>query len=626
MLNANLKNGSKYLYCLDMIVSSKLRFRKSVTISQKYGDNLTSKLLPYALSYPDLLLSSIFLLVPLSIAGAVQPLLVGQAISLSRKEATWNFIGMLSFEQGLYLLIISLLITIIIRLICSSIQGFIVQKLGQSITADIRRDLYSHIISLESSFFNKTPIGNLITRLTSDVEALGNIFASGGIGIISDSVYILAIIVTMFTLDTKMALVLLFMIVPVAGLVVYFQKQYRKANYQSREKLSELNSMIQENISGINVVQTFRRENFNSKLFKDINKNYRQATSKTIFHDSAVSATLEWISLVAIAMVLLLGGIGIMNTSINFGTLSAFILYAQRLFNPLRRFADKFTTFQSGFTAIERITELMQEPIETKENKTNIDFSIIRNNNRKIGEIIFDNVWFGYKKNDFILKNLNFKISPGEKIALVGPTGSGKSSIIRLLSRLYEPTHGKILIDGIDSQYISKQELRKYIGIILQENFLFAGDIKRNITLGEKYSLEEVKQAARLTNTDQLIEKFPEGYHTLLKERGTNLSKGEKQLLAFARIAIRNPSILVLDEATASLDVKTEALIQQALKQLLINRTGLIIAHRLSTIKDVDRILVLKQGKIIQSGNHQNLIKQEGLYKKLYQLQMMKHK
>ncbi len=608
-----------------MIVSSKLRFKKSAISPRKHSENLIFKLLPYVLSYPGLLLSSIFLLIPLSIAGAIQPLLVGQAISLSRQEATWNFIEILSLEQGLQLLIILLLSTIIIRLVCSSIQGFIVQKLGQNITADIRKDLYSHVISLESSFFNRTPIGNLITRLTSDVEALGNIFASGGIGIISDSVYILAIIITMLTLDIKMALVLLFMIIPVAGLVVYFQKQYRRANYRSREKLSELNSMIQENISGINVVQIFRRENFNSDLFKDINKNYRQATSKTIFHDSAVSATLEWISLVAIATVLLLGGIGIMNTSINFGTLSAFILYAQRLFNPLRQFADKFTTFQSGFTAIERITELMQEPIEIKESKTNINFSIAKNNNKKIGEIIFDNVWFGYRKNDFILKNLNFKISPGEKIALVGPTGSGKSSIIRLLSRLYEPTHGKILIDGIDSRYISKQELRKYIGIILQENFLFAGDIKRNITLGEKYSLEEVKKAAKSTNTDQLIEKFPEGYHTIIKEKGTNLSKGEKQLLAFARIAIRNPNILVLDEATASLDVKTEALIQKALKQLLINRTGLIIAHRLSTIKDVDKILVLKQGKIIQSGNHQNLIKQKGLYKNLYQLQIMKH-
>ena len=609
-----------------MVSFSKLRFKKSIISSQKRGSSLIFKLLPYVVLYSGLLLSSITLLIPLSIAGAVQPLLIGQAISLSRQEATWNFIEILSLEQGLRLLTLLLLVTIIIRLICSSVQGFIIQKLGQSITADIRGDLYSHVISLESSFFNKTPIGNLITRLTSDVEALGDIFASGGIGIISDSVYILAIVVTMFMLDMKMALVLLLMIVPVAVLIVYFQKQYRKANYQSREKLSELNSMIQENISGINVVQIFRRKNFNSKLFKDINKDYRQATNKTIFHDSAVSATLEWISLVAIATVLLLGGIGIMNASINFGTLSAFILYAQRLFNPLRQFADKFTTFQSGFTSIERIAEIMQEPIEVKDSKTNINFSITRNNNNKIGEIIFDNVWFGYKKNDFILKNLNFKIYPGEKIALIGPTGSGKSSIVRLLSRLYEPTHGRILIDGIDSRYIPKEELRKYIGIVLQENFLFAGDIKRNITLGEYYSLEEVKQAAKSTNTDQLIENFPEGYHTLLKEKGTNLSKGEKQLLAFARIAIRNPNILVLDEATASLDVKTEVLIQQALKQLLIDRTGLIIAHRLSTIRDVDRIFVLKQGKIIQSGNHENLIKQKGLYRNLYQLQVMRHR
>ncbi len=272
---------------------------------------------------------------------------------------------------------------------------------------------------------------------------MGDVFASGAIGVISDAIYILVILFTMFALQAQLALMLLLMMLPITGLIIYFQGQYRKANYKSREKLSELNSMLQENIAGINVVQLFRRERFNSELFRVINADYRQATNKTIFHDSAVSATLEWISLVAIAAVLGLGGFFITNDTITFGTLSAFILYAQRLFNPLRQFADKFTMFQAGFTAIERITELMREPIEIKESDKNIQFLDSRQYQDKVGEICFDNVWFGYKPDEFVLKGLNFTISPGEKVALVGPTGAGKSSIIRLLSRLHEPTKEK---------------------------------------------------------------------------------------------------------------------------------------------------------------------------------------
>ncbi|MEA5509737.1 ABC transporter ATP-binding protein [Crocosphaera sp. UHCC 0190] len=606
-----------------MAFSSPSNPAKSVHRIRESDGGLILKLLPYVRRHPRLLLLSALLLLPLTVAGAIQPLIIGQAISVLRQESTWGFLEQLSVAKGLQFLSSLLLITIVIRLICTSFQGYIVQQLGQNITAEIREDLFTYVMSLGTSFFNRTPVGRLVTRLTSDVEALGDVFASGAIGVISDAIYILVIIITMFTLEVKLALMLLLMMVPIAGLIVYFQGQYRKANYKSREKLSDLNSMLQENIVGINVVQLFRRERFNSELFRVINQDYRQATDKTIFYDSAVSATLEWISLVAIASVIWLGGIFITNNTISFGTLSAFILYAQRLFNPLRQFADKFTMFQAGFTAIERITELMQEPIEIKESEQDIQFLSSRKYQEKVGEICFDNVWFGYKPDEFVLKGLNFTISPGEKVALVGPTGAGKSSIIRLLSRLHEPTEGRILIDGVDIREISKKELRQYVGIILQESFLFAGDVKRNITLGEDYSLEEVKEAARLTNVDRFIEELPQGYNTQLRERGTNLSGGQKQLLAFARVAIRHPHVLILDEATANLDVKTEAFIQEALEHLLTNRTAIIIAHRLSTIRDVDRIFVLKQGEIIESGTHEELLDNNGLYHSLYQLQMM---
>jgi len=411
-------------------------------------------------------------------------------------------------------------------------------------------------------------------------------------------------------------------LIPVTGLIIYFQKQYRKANYTAREELSVLNSMLQENVMGINVVQLFQREKYNSELFRTVNERYRIAIDKTIFHDSAVSATLEWISLVAIAVVLWIGGIFILQDSLTFGILSAFILYAQRLFDPLRQFADKFTMFQSGFTAIERISELMNIPVEIQDRHDNISFDDNADQG-KVGEIRFENVSFGYKPDEYVLKNLNFTINPGEKIAIVGPTGAGKSSIIRLLCRLYEPNQGRILVDGIDIRDITQAELRRHIGVILQESFIFAGDVRRNITLGEEYSLTEIEEAAKVTNVDRFIRQLPDGYDTILRERGANLSGGQKQLLAFARVAIRNPNILVLDEATSSLDVATEADTQEALEKLLVGKTAIIIAHRLSTIRNVDRILVLKQGELIESGSHDQLLAQNGIYAGLYKLQML---
>lgn len=586
---------------------------------------LVLSLLPYAHRYRKTLILSIILLIPLSLAGAIQPIIIGQAVSLLRKEPSWSFLEKLPINQALQQLSIILAITIVIRLIFASVQGFLVQRVGQEITASVREDLFTHVTALPIRFFEKTPVGKLVTRLTSDVEALGEVFASGAIGVISDLIYILVIIVTVFTLQWQLASLLVSLLIPVTALIIYFQKQYREANYQAREELSKLNSMLQENVTGVNVVQIFQRENYNVEMFRKINLGYRNEVDQTIFFDSAISATLEWIALIAIAGVLWLGGLFILQTKINFGTLSAFILYARRLFNPLRQFADKFTMFQAGFTAIERINELKNEPIESRSQivayphpKETPIISL-----SKGGEIRFENVSFAYKKDEYVLKNLNFVIHSGEKVALVGPTGAGKSSIIKLLCRLYEPTEGSILIDGIDIQKIPQSELRRYIGVILQETFLFAGDVKRNITLGENYSFEEIRNSAKLTNIDQFIEDLPQGYNTLLRERGANLSGGQKQLLAFARVAIRNPGILVLDEATSSLDVGTESLIQDALIHILKERTAIIIAHRLSTIRDVDRILVLKRGELVESGTHEALLNLNGLYSSLYKLQML---
>lgn len=602
------------------------KFNKPKTTRSRENDwRLLLTLLPYARRYKKTLVISIILLIPLSFSAAIQPIIIGQAVSLLSKEPSWSFLERLPLDQAIQTLTILLAITIIVRLIFVSFQGFLVQKVGQKITASVREDLFTHVTSLPIRFFEKTPVGRLITRLTSDVEALGEVFASGAIGVLSDFIYILVIIVTIFTLQWQLALLLVFMLIPVTGLIIYFQQQYREANYQAREELSKLNSMLQENVTGVNVVQMFQRENYNVEMFRKINRSYRDEVDQTIFHDSAVSATLEWIALIAIAGVLWLGGLFILQDKINFGTLSAFILYARRLFNPLRQFADKFTMFQAGFTAIERISELKNEPVENRYQQLGLSYTqanpvILK---QKGGEIQFENVSFAYKNDEYVLKNLDFVIHSGEKVALVGPTGAGKSSIIKLLCRLYEPTQGRILIDGIDIKNIPQEELRRYVGVILQETFLFAGDVKGNITLGENYSFEQIKNAAKLTNIDQFIEDLPQGYDTLLRERGSNLSGGQKQLLAFARVAIRNPGILVLDEATSSLDVGTEALIQDALIHLLKERTAIIIAHRLSTIRDVDTILVLKRGQLVESGTHEVLLEENGLYASLYKLQML---
>ncbi|MBD2306268.1 ABC transporter ATP-binding protein [Chroococcidiopsis sp. FACHB-1243] len=599
------------------------------------------RLIPYGRRHGRLLLISTVLLVPVAIANAVQPILIGQAISLIRKEPnTYDFLKNLPLGQGLQILEGLLLLTVVVRLIFTGVQGYLVQKVGQQMTADIRNDLFAHVTSLAVRFFDRTPVGKLITRLTSDVEALGDVFTTGAIGIISDLFSMLVILVLMFQQQWQLALMLLLMLFPVTGLIIFFQQQYRKANYKAREELSLLNSTLQENISGINVVQMFRREQFNAELFRATNLNYIHEVDRTIFHDSAVSATLEWVALVAVAGVLWLGGIFVLQERLEFGVLAAFILFAQRLFDPLRQFAEKFTAIQAGFTAVERISDILDEPIEIRdpvENgsrgrekraegaTTNYQLPITNYQlpTTPTGEIHFEHVWFAYKNDDYVIKDLDFTIRPGEKIALVGPTGAGKSSIIRLLCRLYEPTRGRILVDGVDIRDIPQAELRCQMGVILQEGFIFAGDVKSNITLGDTYSFEEIRAAAENTNVAQFIEQLPQGYDTQLRERGTNLSSGQKQLLAFARAAIRNPHILVLDEATASLDVGTEAYIQDALERLLEGRTAIIIAHRLSTIRNVDRIFVLKRGELVESGTHDELLQLDGLYAGLHQLQML---
>ena len=380
------------------------------------------RLIPYGMRSRRTLIFSMLLLIPSAIAGAVQPIVIGEAVSFIRQEPTaWAFLKDWSLQAGINLLAGILLLTLVLRLGLDAFQGYLVQKVGQRITADIRDDLFRHVLSLAMRFFDRTPVGRLITRLTSDVEALGDVFSTGAIGILGDLLSILVIAAFMFWRQWQLALLLVLMLVPVTFLIVYFQQQYRKANYRSREELSVLNSMLQENIVGIGVVQLFRREKLNADQFRNVNLRYIKEVDRTIFHDSAISATLEWISLIATAGVLWVGGLMILGKSLSFGQLSEFILFAQRLFDPLRQFAEKFTAIQAGFTAVERVSDILNEPIDIRDSATPKTFR--DRPDIAPGEIQFDRVWFGYKPDEYVLQDLSFTIRPRRESGPGRPNG-----------------------------------------------------------------------------------------------------------------------------------------------------------------------------------------------------------
>ncbi|MGY2975248.1 ABC transporter ATP-binding protein [Thermostichus sp. MS-CIW-37] len=587
---------------------------------------------PYARRHLRLVLAALAFLPPLALADAVQPLILQRALdgpiarALERGEAgilsdLWPYVGLL-------------ILTVLVRWLFQALEGYVSQKLGQLMTRDIRDDLFAHILALPAQFFDRTPVGKLITRITSDVEALGDVFSTGAVGIVSDLFTLGVIAVVMLSQRWDLGLLLILIVLPISAVVLELQRRFRDANFRVREELSKLNSWIQENILGITVVQLFRRERLNSEIFQTMNRRYIREVDQTILYDSALSAVLEWVSWLAVAALLWVGGQQVMSAGrgslgggwtgslplprepLTFGSLYAFILFSQRFFNPLRQLAEKFTALQAGFTAVERIDAILSLPVAIRDPAQPRHLPPDAK-----GEVQFEHVWFAYNPGEWVLKDLTFTIRPGEKVALVGPTGAGKSSIIRLLCRLYDVTQGSIRIDGVDIRDLPQAELHRHLGVILQDGFLFSGDIQQNITLGEKADLAAVEQVARQLNLHDFLRNLPQGYATPVRERGSNLSSGQKQLISFVRAMWRDPKILVLDEATASLDVGTEALLQSALDTLLRDRTALIIAHRLSTIRDVDRILVLQRGELKEQGSHAELMALSGLYASLYRLQ-----
>jgi len=576
------------------------------------------RLLPYLARDRRRLGLTLLLLIPVALAAAVQPLLVGQAIAVLRGEPTMAWLVGLPVAQALRLLVLLLLAAVLLRLGLQGIQTFNVQAVGQRLTARIRDDLFAHAMALSLRFHDRTPVGKLLTRLTSDVDALAEVFGSGAVGVLADLVTLAVIAATMITIEWRLGLLLLISQVPVTLGILWLQKRYRKANYRVREELSQLNADLQENLQGLEVVQMFRRERRNSERFATTTAAYRKAVSGTILYDSAISAFIEWVALVAVAVVLALGGSMVSGGLMGLGTLTTFILYSQRLFDPLRQLAERFTQIQGGMTAVERIGELLEEPIEIADRP---QMATPKECSATAAEVVFDDVSFAYRVDEPILEHFSVRIAAGEHVALVGPTGSGKTTVIRLLCRLYEPQSGRILLDGVDIRDIPQAQLRQKLGVVLQDTFLFSGSVADNLRLERSIERDQLERSCQELGLNPLIERLPDGLASQLRERGGNLSSGERQLLAVARVAIRQPSVLVMDEATAFMDPATEATLQRDLGAVLQGRTAIVIAHRLATVEAADRILVLQRGRLVEQGTHQHLRSTGGLYARLAELQ-----
>jgi ABC-type multidrug transport system fused ATPase/permease subunit len=487
---------------------------------------------------------------------------------------------------------------------------------AQRTLADLRVQVFAHVQQLPMSYFDRNPIGRLVTRLTSDVDVLNEMFAAGAMTIFMDVLTMLGIIVIMLSINVRLALVAL-AVMPVMVIGINFFRLAARRTYRTiRERIARLNAYLQEALSGMMIVQLFARERRCYEEFDALNDAHRQANHWSNVYEAALFSMVEALASISAALMVWYAAGGIVAGLIAFGTLVAFIEYIQRFFIPIREFSTKYAVMQSAMASAERVFQLL----DTK--PAIVSPRVPRLPQSAAGAIEFDHVWFAYKGEDFVLRDVSFRVNPGERIAIVGATGSGKTSLIKLLSRFYDVSRGHVRVEGIDVREWDLAQLRRHIGVVLQDVFLFSGDIAGNISLGRpEITPAMMEEAARRVNAWPFIRALPGGFQERVRERGSNLSTGQRQLLAFARALAYDPTVLVLDEATSSVDTETELLIQDALTTLMRDRTALVIAHRLSTIEHADRIVVLHHGAVRETGTHQELVEARGIYYRLYQLQ-----
>ena len=549
----------------------------------------------------------VFLTLALAILAPTRPYLI--QIAIDEHVALGDAAGLLKI---IYVLVVLMVIQAIAQWAHTYYSGWI----GQVIIKDIRVRLYKHLLKLRLQFFDNTPIGRLVTRNVSDIETLADVFSEGLAAIIGDLLQIVTILGVMFYIDWKLTLVSLSTL-PLLVISTYVFKEKIKVTFNDvRNAVANLNSFLQEQITGMTIVQLFNREQREFDKFKEINREHRTAHIRSVLYYSVYFPVAEIIQAIGIGLVVWYGAVGVLGMDLKIGILISFIMYLQLFFRPIRMIADRFNTLQMGVVSSSRIFKLLAST-EHIANEGSFSPEKIR------GNVRLDQVWFAYKEEDYVLKNISFEAKKGQTISLVGATGAGKSSIINLISRFYEINKGAITIDGTNIQDYELSALRKHIGVVLQDVFLFSSSIYQNITLGNpNITKEQVMEAAELVGAAKFIEKLPGGLDYNVMERGATLSVGQRQLISFVRAMVYNPEILILDEATSSVDSETEQLIQESIEKMMQGRTSIVIAHRLSTIQKADQILVLNKGEIVETGTHQSLLEKGGYYTQLHQMQL----
>jgi len=518
--------------------------------------------------------------------------------------------------HGLDLMALAYLGVVCVGFVVFFIQTYTTEYIGQHAMHDLRMEVFSHLQHQDMAYFDRNAVGRLLTRTVNDVETLNELFSTGVVGLLGDVSIVFGIAGMMLWLDWKLALVCLAAVPVILYISRFYRRRAREVYRESRLILGRLNAGLQENIAGVATVQAFGQEAKMYRLFREVNLSYRDVLLRSIRYNALFFPVIEIFSALSIGLLLWYGGQQILSSAVQAGVIVAFIQYVQRMYQPIRDLAEKYNIMQAAMASSERIFALLDtsETIKNPAQAKKVD--------RFAGEIEFKDVWLSYRAGEPVLKNVSFRVRAGEKVALVGSTGGGKTSIISALCRFYDVERGAILVDGIDVREWNKQELRHHLGLVLQDVFLFSGDVATNITLGdERISETQMLEAARRAQIAPFIERLPHGYHEEVQERGSTLSQGQRQLLSFARALAFDPKILIFDEATSSVDTQTETLIQEALVELLKNRTAVIIAHRLSTIKHADRILVIHRGEIWEEGSHEELLAKSGLYARLYDLQ-----
>jgi ATP-binding cassette subfamily B multidrug efflux pump len=588
------------------------QFHEEEAIGKTYDFQIARRLLGYLKPYLRLLIPALLLTLALNLLGVLQPKFTEYAID-------WHIIP--KRTQGLMLLVWLFVGVQFFRFVFAYLQGILINTVGQYVMFDLRRQLYAKLQHQEVAYYDRNPVGRIMTRLTSDVDALNELFTSGVTDVLGDLVMIAAIVAMMLWMDVRLTLVTLLTIPMLWAATTWFRKGARRGYDMVRTRIARINAFLQEHFAGAQTVQIFNAEAKSFARFTVINDDYRKANIDTIYYYAVFFPLVDFIGAVGIALIIWFGGYRVMqntpgHTVLTLGALVAFIQYSGFLFQPIRDISDKYNVLQAAVVASHRIFKTIDLPIAitTPENPLRTG--------RASGRIEFENVWFAYKDEDWVLKDVSFTVDFGQSVALVGHTGSGKTTITNLLMRFYDVQRGRILLDGTDIRDWELESLRKNFAVVLQDVFLFSGTVESNIRLGrEDIGAERVQWAAGEVHADHFIQRLRNGYQSEVKERGAGLSVGQKQLISFARALAFDPALLILDEATSSIDTETEQLIQQAIERVMRDRTSIVVAHRLSTVQSADRIIVLHHGEIREQGTHQELLGNRSLYWKLYKLQ-----